>query len=222
MLGRRIAGVVGALIAASLISGCAGSPAASQVSGSGNVVTESRAVTGFSAIEVTGPVKAVVHTGPYAVSVRADDNLLPLITTEANGTTLRVGIASSSSITNAKAMAVDITLPDLAAATGQSAARLELVDISVAELRLTLQAASHITGNGTADRIDLTAGAASVAQLADLHARQIAVSLHSASVAVVMATDAVSGEAHQASVLTVRGNPPTVTVATSEMSIVNR
>lgn len=53
-----------------------------RVTGSGKLVNESRAVTGFQAIALRAPMKLVLRQGTReGVELRADDNLLPLIET---------------------------------------------------------------------------------------------------------------------------------------------
>src|SRR5262249_56131141 len=58
-------------------------------SGSGRVSTDTRTVSGFSAIELRGVGNAVVTLGgPEALTVEAEDNLLPSITTTVSNNTL--------------------------------------------------------------------------------------------------------------------------------------
>lgn len=73
------------LIAASLslpLAFLAAPVAAQSVSGSGQMVTETRPVSGFTAVQLEASMTVDVRqSGTEAVQVRADDNLLPLIET---------------------------------------------------------------------------------------------------------------------------------------------
>ena len=65
-----------ALVAA----GCGGG---SSTNGSGHVVTVSRSVADFSAIDLTGQANVVVSVGPStAGTIKGDDNIVPLIHTD--------------------------------------------------------------------------------------------------------------------------------------------
>jgi hypothetical protein len=68
------------------------------VTGSGNIVEERRAASGFTALKVAGSIdvelKAAEREG---VTVRADDNIVPLIETRVEGTTLVVGAVRGAS-----------------------------------------------------------------------------------------------------------------------------
>ena len=61
----------------------AGSSGAKRVEGSGNVVDQARAVSGFGAIKVSGPMNVELKAGDQEqVSVRFDDNLQAMIRNE--------------------------------------------------------------------------------------------------------------------------------------------
>ncbi len=69
------------LLALLLLGGCSSLPGGT--AGSGTAKTETRPVAGFTSIELagTGDVQ-VKQTGTESLTVTADDNLLPLLTTE--------------------------------------------------------------------------------------------------------------------------------------------
>jgi hypothetical protein len=63
-----------------------GAALAGWTTGSGQVATETRAVSGFSAIGVGGSINVVVRqSGKESVEIKADDNVLPLIETVVEG-----------------------------------------------------------------------------------------------------------------------------------------
>lgn len=80
---RRFAAIVAAAaVVASAPSRAGWFDGGSGPSGSGNRASESRSVAGFDAIKLRGPFKVRVRqTGREAVTVQADDNLLPLLET---------------------------------------------------------------------------------------------------------------------------------------------
>jgi hypothetical protein len=80
------------------LSGCEGGVFG--VRGSGNVITESRDVSGFSEIALTGSGKVRVDVnGTESLIIEAEDNIMPLLTSEVNGGRLELGAESSISPT---------------------------------------------------------------------------------------------------------------------------
>lgn len=68
------------------------------IAGSGNVVTESRPVSGFRAVSVGGSGQLFIEKGAAeSLTVTADDNLLPYIKTEVRGDQLQLGFRDSMS-----------------------------------------------------------------------------------------------------------------------------
>lgn len=81
------AGVVMAVGVMGALAGCGDDPDA--VRGSGTIETETREVSGFREISLEGSGDVVVDVGDSeTLTVEADDNLLPLITTEVRGSRL--------------------------------------------------------------------------------------------------------------------------------------
>ncbi len=75
--------------------------------GSGNVITESRAVSGFHAVTLAGVGELNITRGDAeSLTIEADDNLMPLITTRVDNGTLTIGWD-----TNRGTISVDPTRP---------------------------------------------------------------------------------------------------------------
>jgi hypothetical protein len=70
------------------------------VGGSGTVVTESRDVSGFSEIDLAGSGKVLVDVdGTESLVIEAEENIMPLLTSEVRGGRLELGAKSSISPT---------------------------------------------------------------------------------------------------------------------------
>lgn len=79
-------------VAASALTGCVSFTGWSTVSGSGNVTTETRAVSGFDRVSVAGVGEMTVVQGDQeSLTIETDDNLLPLIRSEVINGRLAVG-----------------------------------------------------------------------------------------------------------------------------------
>jgi hypothetical protein len=89
---RVVTGVL--LVALFGVAGCG-----SGVAGSGHVRTETRNVRGFDAVELSriGSL-AIRQSDVDSLQVQADDNILPLVTSDVAGETLRLGIQPGTTI----------------------------------------------------------------------------------------------------------------------------
>jgi hypothetical protein len=95
------------------------------VKGSGNVTTVNRPVSGeFTNIEVSNGIDVeVTQSNAKSIEVKADDNIIDLITTDIVDGTLK--IAMEKSVKNTKSKKVFVTLPDIESMRTSSGASLE-------------------------------------------------------------------------------------------------
>lgn len=98
-----------------------------RLSGSGNIVTEKRALDNFTGISVGSAFEAEIKSGPYAVEVEADDNLMKHIKTRVTGGILKIEFKKNTSITNAH-LKVYITAPEINRINSSGAARVKVID----------------------------------------------------------------------------------------------
>lgn len=83
------------------------------ISGNGNVVDETRDITGFSGVHVSSGIDVYLSEGEeFEVRVEADENLMDVILTELNGNILVVK-TERYGIRHAKSKKVHVTLPEL-------------------------------------------------------------------------------------------------------------
>lgn len=69
------------------------------VTGSGNVVSEERRVSGFERVSINGIGELIIEqTGEESLTIEAEDNLLPLLVSGVEGNRLTLGIKPNSSI----------------------------------------------------------------------------------------------------------------------------
>lgn len=88
------------------------SVAAQDLTGSGNVVKETRDVSGFTGVDVGGAFDVEIREGnSFKVEIEADDNLIGTISTEVSDGVLK--IKNTKNVKNSKALNVYITLPEL-------------------------------------------------------------------------------------------------------------
>lgn len=144
------------------------------VEGSGRTAGETRVLEDFRAITITGPIETVIRTGgDPAVTLTADDNLLPLIRGRVERGRLTLDLEKS--VRTRHAIKARISLPRLEAldSTGSGDTRLELGDADRLTIRLVgtgdLSASGRVgtleiesTGAGDIDTVELRADAVSL------------------------------------------------------------
>ena len=87
------------LLMLSAVSGCDGGVFG--VRGSGDVITESRDVSGFSEIALFGSGKVRIDVnGTESLIIEAEDNIMPLLTSEVHDGRLELSVESSISPTS--------------------------------------------------------------------------------------------------------------------------
>jgi hypothetical protein len=174
--------------------------AAAGAAGSGRVAGETRTVAGFDAISVAGPIDLVVRQGAAeALTLRAEDNLLPLIETvvepAAGRRTLKIRVRAGERIASHKPIVAtvdvvrltaiaaagsgDVTVealstPSLALSlAGANQARLPRLTTDAFELRIS--GSGDVTAAGSAKSIKLAIAGSGDADLAGLVADDVAV-----------------------------------------------
>lgn len=94
---RREAVLIGAAVLAGLMAAACDIDVLGE-RGSGNVITESRTVSDFDEIALSGSGEVVVDVnGTESLTIKADDNILPLLTTQVRSGRLELGTRSSIS-----------------------------------------------------------------------------------------------------------------------------
>lgn len=146
--------------------------------GSGNVVTESRDVQEFRAVEVDYPAQVLITQGDQrSVKIEGEDNLLPGLRTEVRSGTLDIFYKTENGkhVNPTKLVKITIVVPDLTDVELRSAGELtiesletdsldvsltgagnvKLNNIVVQRLAMNLSGAGSTTASGKADDLDL-------------------------------------------------------------------
>lgn len=171
--------------------------------GSGRVETESRDLTGFSAIAVRGEIELIVRQGQReAVQVSAEDNLLPLLQTALEGTsegtrTLLIRWKSGESVRHTKPVVVTVDLIRLSALStagsgdvtveplktqsltlsisGSSDAKFKQLDAE--RFNLSIVGSGDVRAAGKAARLEVSIAGSGDARLRELVADDVSVSI---------------------------------------------
>lgn len=126
--------------------------------GSGNVRAETRPVSGFTKIELSGfGTMVVTQTGTESLKIEADDNILPLLTSEVQGDTLVLGVKPGTNITTAR-ISYTVTVKQLTGIqlSGSSEARLDGVTTSSMSVGISGSGQVRMTGSADNQQIDIS------------------------------------------------------------------
>ena len=125
-----------------LLSACVLLISCDYTSGSGNIITDTRAVGNFNSISVSSSFDVEVKIGPAAaIRVEADDNIMKYIVTNVSGNELRIKVEGMHNLNNVH-MKVFITTPSLNRINADASASVKVVDILKGEGKLSFTATS--------------------------------------------------------------------------------
>jgi hypothetical protein len=124
------------------LTGCIGSGGWRTVQGSGTIHSESRAVAQFDKVSVSGSGELVISQGQEeALTIEADDNLLPLIKSEVTNGHLRIG-PENVNLRSTKTIRYQLKLKQIGAIHLSGSLKAETGPLKTESLDL------HISGSG--------------------------------------------------------------------------
>jgi hypothetical protein len=222
---RRVFAPIVLALAAIVLAGCISidikEDGFSGEDGSGDLVTETRAVTDFSAVEISGALHAEVEVGgSRVVEAFFDDNLLDNLETVVSGGTLRISCRDCSP---SRSAVIRIAAPELDRIEVNGASHVVANDVSAERLSINVSGASELEIDGRVDALTVDGSGASDIEGERLTAVTLQVSLSGASSATIEVVDRVDGQLSGASTLHLSGDlSPTIDVNTSGASSVDR
>jgi hypothetical protein len=180
--------------------------------GSGNVVSETREVSGFRALEINYPAEVFVRQGNQeSLEIEAEDNLMPGLKTEVNNGVLRIFYKAEKGkhVNPTRVVKITIVAKDLADVEFNSAGELTIeglktnnLDVSLSGagnldldrvqlkgLGVNLSGAGSMTASGTADDLDVNISGFGDFKGADLHGKVASVNISGAGSATVWVDD---------------------------------
>ncbi|HZC04202.1 MAG TPA: head GIN domain-containing protein [Ktedonobacterales bacterium] len=119
--------------------------------GSGTVVTEPREVSGFTQIRLAGfGTLNITQTGTESLSITADDNILPHLTSEVINGTLELGVKPRLTFRPMKHIVYTVTVKSLEGIQLTGAGTIHASDIQATGFSVTISGAGDMTITGSA------------------------------------------------------------------------
>ncbi len=195
--------------------------------GNGTVVSQTRELGAFKRVEVSSALTAHITTGARAVSVRADENLLPYLETVVEGDTLVARVKAGSNVAKATALEVSIVNDMLEGVTASGAATvtaaatpattfpvvasgacdLSVTGISATQVTIDASGASKVTLTGAATSAAITASGASTLELKQLPVQAATLEVSGASTVKAAVSGTLTGSVSGASSVSITGTP---------------
>jgi len=172
------------LVIATLLASCG---LVSPLTGSGNVVTQEEAITGFDRLDVSEGFQVnVSHGDTFSVIIRVDDNLVEHLRVVKQGSTLKIGLEQTRSYSEATLQA-EITMPEL--------------------VGLEVSGGSRVTASGSGEDISIDASGGSGVDLASFTVVNANVDASGGSQVTVNVSGTLNVDASGGSQVSYSGNP---------------
>jgi Putative auto-transporter adhesin, head GIN domain len=190
----------------SIVNGKVVSGSGDFVQGSGKVGRETRSLESFSAIELSISADVTVTKGATpACTISADDNILPIITTQVSGGVLT--ISQSKSYSSSSAIRIQVTTPSLSRLVLDGSGDVVLSGIDERHLKLVASGSGSIRASGRVEALEARLEGAGDMGLFDLEAGSAQVTLDGSGDIHVSAHDTFSGVIQGSGDIVVRGHP---------------
>ncbi len=139
-----------------------------RVTGSGHVIEEVRPLSGFSALVLRAPVDVTLKAGAAErITLRADDNIMPLIVTRVINGELEIDTKSRTSFSTRTPLKATVEFKQLNAIRIKASGDVRADTIKTPVLEIVIGG----SGDVAIDRVDIDALAVSVSGSGDLVAR---------------------------------------------------
>ncbi len=125
--------------------------------GSGNVISESRTVGGFDGVSLSGAGRLIVdRNGFESLTITAEENILPHLTSQVSGGLLDLGVAAGKSVNTSREILYEVSARRFDELRISGAGDVEAMGIDSRYFRTTISGAGNVTAFGEADVQDLT------------------------------------------------------------------
>ena len=140
-----------------LVSGCIFPVRYTRVLGSGEVVTETRRVSGFTAVELSGIGTLVIEQGSKeSLKITAEDNILKYLKSSVYGKNLRLSVDDFISIEPTKEIIYHLTVKNLERIEISGLGNIEIEALETSELDFEISGSGNAyIGNLQADSLNL-------------------------------------------------------------------
>lgn len=180
------------------------------ITGSGVAVSEKRSVSAFTAIDFTGSfdVVAVCQASAPSVEVSGDDNIVPVIRTEVDGTVLRIFTDQTFS-THTK-LQVEIATADIENVHLKGSGNVVLSQVANERVELSLDGSGRIAATGKTQTATVSVSGSGQIAAGNLEAEDVDVTVKGSGRAEVRASSNLTAAVSGSGEIKYSGQPPNV------------
>lgn len=181
------------------------------VHGSGNVVVQERMVDGFDEIVMSGACALDAQSGvtTQTLEITADDNVLPLITSNVRDRVLTIG--STGNYDTADTVRVKIRAPSIRVLRGSGVVNGKVEGLQEKEFRLNLSGTGNIALAGKADQLHSEVSGAGNVDGSALECRSVRATVSGTGKMRLWATEKLDATISGVGSIRYKGNPPDLT-----------
>ena len=126
------------------------------VNGSGNVISETRQVSGFSSIDLRGFGDVTIQQGDTeSLLIEGDDNIVPLLTSTVRDGQLILDTKNTIQIGNVTKLRFNVTVKELDGINMSGAGNVMGADINTEKITVRLSGTGNLTLSGTVGEQDV-------------------------------------------------------------------
>lgn len=193
-----------------------------RVTGSGKVVTESRTASGFNGLIVNGAGKVLIdRTGTESLSITADDNFMPYITTGVRGGALVIEFKPNVITDRVTELTFNLTVKDLKSIEVNGAAAVDAKNLQSDQVSVTVSGAGATKLAGKVDQLTVSLNGAAAHNSENLETKRATVTNNGAGAAIVRVSDTLNATISGIGYIEYIGNPQ-VTKTISGMGVVRQ
>jgi hypothetical protein len=175
--------------------------------GSGTMASVTRDVSGFNEVALNGVGNLTIRqTGSESLTIEAEDNVLPEISTEVEGNRLTIETEYDMPAPT-QPINYELSVRDLSALELPVAANVDASDISTDSLDVTISGAGDMKIAGEADSQDIEISGAAHYQAEDLESEEAEIDISGSGEAVVRVSDHLHVEVSGSGSVEYIGNP---------------
>jgi hypothetical protein len=191
-----------ALVGASMLAACA------MIRGSGRVVSESRDVGDFTAVELAGiGTLRIEQTGIESLVIEAEDNILPMLTSDVSSGTLHLGKRGNTNIAPTKPIIYHLTVKDLNSIRISGSGEVVAPNLEVTMLTVDISGSGNATIGGTADTQDIQISGSGRYMAEDLETKTVKATTSGSGDVVVRVRDTLDATISGSGSITYIGDP---------------
>ena len=202
--GAMLSRLGSALAVAALLGACATS--GSGTNGSGNIESESRTVSGFTAVELAGAGEVTIdQTGTDSLTIEADDNVLPKVTSSVVDGTLILGVEGN--VSTSTPIKFIVTASTLNGIVASGSGTISASNLTTDTMEVTIGGSADVTVRGTATSQSVTISGSGSYQADELVSDTATVTINGSGNATVQVTDTLDISISGSGSVTYLGNP---------------